>query len=53
MTTQPAIRILILNGSVRGHHSNSGALAAHALRYLDRQPDTAVTVLTLTDPMPL
>jgi NAD(P)H-dependent FMN reductase len=44
--------ILLLTGSVRGTHGNSGALTAHAARLLAAQPGVSTTTLTLADPMP-
>lgn len=45
-------RILILNGSLRGQHSNTGALCQAAVQYLQTTHKAAATILTLAAPMP-
>jgi NAD(P)H-dependent FMN reductase len=48
----PNPHILILNGSVRGRHGNSGALAHYASGFLVNQLHASVSVITLTEPKP-
>ncbi|THU40314.1 NAD(P)H-dependent oxidoreductase [Niastella caeni] len=50
--TPTAKNILIINGSLRGVNSNSGAVAKEAAHLLVNEGKQQVTLLTLTDPQP-
>lgn len=46
------MKILIINGSIRGKLGNSGKIAKKAAEFISFQKETQCSVLTLADPMP-